>query len=306
MGEDRRNSYDAVSIPSYESLSKKSESSHTSQDDIQVTKRMVYNLECEDDVEKCMNIPETPAGDFYNQVATAASQGLFSPQLMIVYADGDINCALHYLIDSLHDPFSAKSVVTVLVEECIQKEFVQRIQSQMQPLAESVATHPNYVATLEMIGKLSVKTISADKKLISDPLVSPILVCNCQHSMLGEGPTGVICLHTFRSNAEAVEICCKESFQFSSTCIWNESLEGIYQLAVAIDCPIFYFNCNNVSLSPISSDEIKLCIFDGFHYERLPINGKNKIIIFPIGAHISQKSDEPPIVSNSPIPFLIE
>lgn len=42
-----------------------------------------------------------------------------SPQLMIIFEEGDINSALHFIIESVHNPFASNAVAMVLVEEKI-------------------------------------------------------------------------------------------------------------------------------------------------------------------------------------------
>jgi len=45
-----------------------------------------------------------------------------TPQLMIIFEDGDINSALHFLIESAHNPFAPNAVAMVLVEDTLKFE----------------------------------------------------------------------------------------------------------------------------------------------------------------------------------------
>ncbi|XP_064538153.1 uncharacterized protein LOC135428230 [Drosophila montana] len=334
QNEGRRNSYDVVSIPSYESLPAKSESSHPSQDAVRVTNRMVFNLKCNADGygERpflpfyAPTPPVSEAGDtdfpdsdplskdtlLFNVSDIQANIEVFCPQLMIIFGQGDINCALYFIIDSLHRPFQSNAFVTLLVEESIRDELVERIRVQMRPLCERVATQSSYRASVKALHDLKLELIVAAKEQVPPPLATPIVVCNGKHNQLGlgPGPTGVLCLHTFRTTNEAIEICRKDSVHFESVSIWNESVEGLYQLAVNIDCTNFFFNCCNVNLSPIipshAVNKIDVHIVDRFHYETLQVNDKIKIIVFPIGAHLAQRSTEDRRISLAPIVFLNE
>ncbi|XP_030555815.1 uncharacterized protein LOC115759113 [Drosophila novamexicana] len=332
QNENRRNSYDVISIPSYESIPVKSESSHPSQDAVRVTSQMVFNLKCNADGNVPLpflpfNAPTPPvseAGDTdfldsdplskdtlaFNVSDIEASIEVFCPQLMIIYGQGDINCALYFLIDSLHRPFQSNAVVTVLVEESMRDELVERILAQMRPLCEREATHSSYRASVKALQDLHLDVITASEKQVPPPLATPIVVCNGRHSLLGFGPTGVICLHTFRTTNEIIDICRKDNVNFESVNIWNESVEGLYQLVVNLDCSNFFFNCCNVNLGPIipshAVNKIDVHIVDRFHYETLQVNEKKKIIVFPIGEHLAQRSTEDRRISLAPIVFLNE
>ncbi|XP_023177187.1 uncharacterized protein LOC111603713 [Drosophila hydei] len=331
--EERRNSYDVVSIPSYESVPTQSESSEQSHNEDVVSSAMVHNLSCDivkykDEskwVEQRMNAPTPPvsiAGDlssfgsltvcshetFIYDTSVLRIEEIFNAQLMVVYEQGDIHSALHFLLESLHNPFTPRAVTTVFVEKCIRAEFLARIHDQMKPLSLKISSHLNYRKTLKVINsmKLEVLMIPNDKMLSVHS--SPIVVCDCDSSVLGSPPTGVICLRTFSDAHEIIEFCKKDNLLFESVTIWNECVEGLYQLVVSLDCSIFFFNSCNVNLVPIYSHlisgKVHVCITDGFHYETLQVLEKIKVVIFPITSHIWTKSEEPTKAGPAPISFL--
>jgi len=230
-----------------------------------------------------------------------------TPQLMIIFEDGDINSALHFLIESVHNPFAPNAVAMVLVEEKIREEIVRRILPKLHPLSEFVAEHPNYLAALEKCESSNLEIIRANNTEVAPPLASPIFVCECNHNVLGNYPTGVITFYTFRNNREAIDICQRETLNFSSVSIWNETLEGSYDLVVALSSSNFFLNCSNVNLSPISqhfeADRNHVVIENAFHYETLCIYNKFKIIVFPVGELILSGTEDSK-VEQSPISFL--
>ncbi|XP_017081387.2 uncharacterized protein LOC108114786 [Drosophila eugracilis] len=210
-----------------------------------------------------------------------------SPQLMIIFGEGDINSALHFLLESVHNPFAPNAVAMVLVEERVREEVVKKILPQLHPLAEFVAEHPNFQAAMEKLESSNLEVIKAETSEVAPPLASPIFVCECTHDELGRYPTGVVTFHTFRCNIEAIDICHRETLPFASVSIWNESLHGCYELAVALDSPHFFMNCTNIDLTPIAKDlegeNNTVVIEKGFHFETLRIYNKFKSIVFPLG-----------------------
>ncbi|XP_016963327.1 uncharacterized protein LOC108033498 [Drosophila biarmipes] len=233
-------------------------------------------------------------------IQAAAEAPSSTPQLMIIFEDGDINSALHFLIESVHNPFAPNAVAMVLVEERMREDIINRILPRLHPLSEFVAEHPNYLASLE-------KCESYNHTEVAPPLASPIFVCECNHDVLGNYPTGVITFYTFRNNREAIDICQRETLNFASVSIWNETLEGSYDLVVALNSSNFFLNCSNVNLSPISkhfeAERNHVVIENAFHYETICIYEKFKIIVFPIGELILAGTEDSK-EEQSPISFL--
>jgi len=209
-----------------------------------------------------------------------------SPRLMILCEDGDINCALHYLVESLHDPFACNAVATLFLQESILEEFVDRIRDRLEPLSTDISGHPVYIMTLERIGHLQAKRIVGNPKTVPEN-ASPMLVYDLSHRYLADGPTGVITLHTFRTMKEAVELQAKEPLNFTSVCIWNEKLAAAYELVARLSPLIFTINCYYVNLNEITLPFVcnfnSAKIIDGYHYESLTFKGKRKVVVHPVG-----------------------
>ncbi|TDG45895.1 hypothetical protein AWZ03_007615 [Drosophila navojoa] len=331
MNEGRRNSYDVVSVPSYESLTVQSETSEKLPTDVAITSQMVHTLLSDEErLRRCShmhdiksNAPTPPVSvaedlficeleAFSNETCNYDASDLhvaeaFNSQLMIIHKEGDIHSALHFLVDSLHNPFAPRAVGTVFVEQGIREEIIARIRDQMRPLSFKTAFHPNYRKTKNVLSSLDLQIVSASEDRVPPPFASPIVVCDCESKVLGSPPTGVVCLRSFKDNLEIVEWCSNESLQFESISIWNECVESLYQLVATLNCNTFYFNSCNVSLEPINpslaEEKTTVCIADGFHYETLQIGDQLKVVIFPFGSHIWQIAEpiEPP---PPPISFL--
>ncbi|KAH8350779.1 hypothetical protein KR084_011695 [Drosophila pseudotakahashii] len=235
---------------------------------------------------------------------TADPAAISAPQLMIIFEEGDFNSALHFLLESVHNPFAPNAVAMVLVEEKIREEIVRRILPKLHPLSEFVAEHPNFLASLEKLESSNKEIIRADITEVAPPLASPLFVCECTHDELGTYPTGIITFYTFRNNREAIDICQRETLPFASVSIWNETLGGCYDLVVALSSANYFLNCCNVDLSPISkhrdAEKNHVVNANGFHFETLRIYDSWKAIVFPIGELIlpeteDSKKEEPPI-----------
>ncbi|XP_062138526.1 uncharacterized protein LOC133847467 [Drosophila sulfurigaster albostrigata] len=209
-----------------------------------------------------------------------------SPCLMILFDGGDINSALHHLVTSLHDPFAENAVATLLVQESVRDTLIERVVEQMHQLDTQVANHPSYVRTLAKLQKLKAETIVGNPKVVP-PNATPMLVSDLTHSFLGDGPTGVITMHTFRTPKEATQVNLKETLPYSSVSIWNEKLASAYEVCALLKEQTFMLNCYNVDLTPIETsheaakNDVK--IVKGYHYETLTINHQRKIIVFAVG-----------------------
>lgn len=221
---------------------------------------------------------------------------------MIIFEDGDIDSALHFLIESVHNPFAPNPVAMVLVEEKVREEIVQRILPNLRPLSELVAEHPSFQESLEKARALNLELIR-----VADTEASPTFVCECNHDVLGKYPTGVTTFHTFRNNREAIDICHREALTFASVSVWNENLDGCYEIVVALSCPHFFLNCINVDLTPISkqlkAERNYVAVDNGYHFETLHIYNQFKSIVFPIGELI-WPSTKTEAAEPKPISFL--
>ncbi|KAH8382941.1 hypothetical protein KR009_005969 [Drosophila setifemur] len=210
-----------------------------------------------------------------------------SPCMMLIFEDSDLNCAIHHLMESLHDPFALDAVSVLLVQESLLEELVGRVESLMRPLDARVASHPCYKRSLLKIAELKPEVVVGPAETVL-PDATPILVRDLPHKYLGEGPTGVITMHIFRTPFEATQIYRKEHpLPIASVSIWNERVSSVYEVIGLMKGDTFKVNCFNVTMEPIKrSFELRRYValmHDGYHYETLMINGDRKIIVFPVG-----------------------
>ncbi|XP_017062516.1 uncharacterized protein LOC108102277 [Drosophila ficusphila] len=211
-----------------------------------------------------------------------------APCMMVLFEDGDLNCALHHLVESLQDPFALDAVAVLLVQESLVEELEGRIVTLMKPLDSRVANHPCYKRTLLKISELKPKTIIGPPESVL-PDATPMLVRDVPHKFLGVGPTGVITMHIFRTPFEATQIYRKEyPLPIASVSIWNERVSSVYEVVGLMNhFDTFKVNCFRVSMEPIKRAfelrKYSACMHQGYHYETLLINGERKIVIFPVG-----------------------
>ncbi|EDW77537.1 uncharacterized protein Dwil_GK24553 [Drosophila willistoni] len=205
------------------------------------------------------------------------------PCFMIVFQDGDFNSALHYLLDSLHNPFEENAVASVLVQESLIKQFVDRLGSQLRELDPQVATHPNYLRSLQKLRELRAQIVVND-----EVKASPVLAFDIPQSFLGNGPTGIITIHPFRTPIDSTKTCMEESVPIASVSIWNERVADCYDVIARLKIDTVMINCCNVDLQPIqesfANKRSDVHLSKGYHYETLVLYGKRKIIVFPMGS----------------------
>jgi len=214
-----------------------------------------------------------------------------APCMMVLFEDGDLNCALHHLVESLQDPFALDAVAVLLVQESLVEELEGRVVTLMKPLDSRVANHPCYKRTLLKIAELKPKTVVGPPGFVL-PDATPMLVRDIPHKFLGEGPTGIITMHIFRTPFEATRIYRKEyPLPIASVSIWNERVSSVFEVVGLMNAlDTFKINCFRVNMEPIKRAfelrKYSACMHRGYHYETLQINGERKIIIFPVGTII--------------------
>ncbi|XP_022227430.2 uncharacterized protein LOC111077456 [Drosophila obscura] len=229
-------------------------------------------------------LQQTPASEA--KISGSVASAWRSPQLMIVFEDGDLHSARQHLLDSLQNPFAEGAVATVLLQESVRDQFVGLVAQNLKRLEPQVAGHPSYVRTLAQIELLKANVIKAEGDVPAD--ASPLLVSDFVSSYLGQpGPTGAITLQTFRTAREATLVNLKESVPYARVSIWNEKLACAYEVLGHLAVDTFTINCFNPDLSPIRSafeaNQNDVCLFKGYHYETLTVNFKRRIVVFPVG-----------------------
>ncbi|EDV44227.2 uncharacterized protein Dana_GF16130 [Drosophila ananassae] len=211
-----------------------------------------------------------------------------APCMMVIFDDGDLNSAIFYLMESLQDPFALDAVAVLLVQESLLEEITGRVVSLMRPLDSRVANHPCYQRTLLKIAELKPKVIVGPPNSVL-PDATPMLVRDIPHKYLGEGPTGIITMHVFRTPLEATIVYRKESpmLPIASVSMWNERVSCVYDVLALMNIDTFKINCFNVDMEPVKKNfEIRrFCamMHHGYHYETCLVNGQRKIIVFPCG-----------------------
>ncbi|KAH8346819.1 hypothetical protein KR059_000253 [Drosophila kikkawai] len=277
-----------------------------------ISREMVHILPCErDDRITCPDViddslpfqkntektePETEGGESEIDVEDPDSEELVNPNakyawnapcLMVIFEESDLSSALHYLIESLQDPFALDAVAVLLVQESLLQELVGRVVSLMKPLDSRVANHPCYKRTLKKLAELKPEVIVGPAESVF-PDATPMLVRDIPHRYLGEGPTGIITMHVFRTPYDATRVYRKEHpLPIASVSIWSEKISSLYDVMGLMDIVTFQINCFNVNMEPIKKDfeQQRNCVqmHKGYHYETLQINYNRKIVVYPVG-----------------------
>ncbi|SPP89538.1 uncharacterized protein LOC117591066 [Drosophila guanche] len=278
---------------------------------IKITHDMVFNLKSDGDVESGAQSHEMDEDSFqetsrWTKRSTVIEKQKLqkeeqeklghSPHLMIIFADGDMNSALHFLIESMKHPLESSSVATAFVEQSIRADILERIRPELHPLKKQANTkvRPSYLNTLKVINEIQVEVVSK-MDFTAPSRASPILITDCAADEHGVYSDGVIMMHTFKKSMEIINICDRDTKPFGAVSIWNEGMDLCFDIVVAINSSHFFINCTNVDLSPIdkyfkAEDNFTL-IEKGFHYEAISIYGKTKTIVFPLVYHIAPKSE---------------
>ncbi|EDW48978.1 uncharacterized protein LOC6618629 [Drosophila sechellia] len=238
--------------------------------------------------------PSRITSDMVNQLQPTAQESKLapipsapqwrSPQLMVVFEDGDLHSARHQLLQSLQNPFDEGSVATLLLQESIADQFVGLVAQDLRPLSPAVSKHPSYSSTLAKIEQLKAKTVQGVSLKAGE---SPVLVYDCVHSYLGNGATGVVTVHTFRTAKEAGELAKRDPLPYGQVSLWNEKLGCAYELIPRLPSDIVAINSFNPDLDPIresfAADRNDVLLAKNYHYESLVVSGKRRIIVFPVG-----------------------
>lgn len=208
--------------------------------------------------------------------------------VLIVFSNSDINAAIYHLVKSLEAPWEDKAVATVLVQESIKSDFIQKLQQQLKPYEDqaNVVENTKFTNALSVANSLNAQIIGiadADK-------VGPTLVYDFTHEQFGSNgqPTGVVTFHTFRTAKEAISLVSKETLKFTHASIWHENHSYAYELIAALKMSYFFINCHLVPMAMLADTMAQgksLVTMDKkYHYETMPLDGCQKSIVFPIGS----------------------
>lgn len=196
-----------------------------------------------------------------------------------MFANSDINAALYHLVKSLESPFNPNAVATVLVQESIKGDFVQKLQQQLKSYQnEQLQNNNNFKQALDTARKLNAS------------IIAPSLVCDFTHEHFGsELPTGIVTLHVFRTAKEAITLVNKESIKFDSVSIWHENHSYAYEIIASLKSAYYFVNCFKDPADVLKEGNFqskKNCVSmnKSYHYETLDYEGVQKYIVFPIGS----------------------
>ena len=198
--------------------------------------------------------------------------------MLIVFANSDINAALYHLVKSLESPFNTNAVATVLVQESIKEDFIQKLQQEWKSKEiTELQSNSNFKQALETAMKLNAR------------IITPSLVCDFTHEHFSSGlPNGIVTLHTFRTAKEAFTLVNKESIKFETVSIWHENHSYAYEIIAALKSSYYFINCFKDSAVALKEANLqsKNCVSmdKSYHYETLDHEGVQKYIVFPIGS----------------------
>lgn len=188
----------------------------------------------------------------------------------------------------MEQPFAAKAIATVLVQESIKEDFLEKLKQQLKSYkAKNLTTNETFTKALITARKLNAQLISADEE--KESVYRPTLICDFTHEQLGSaGPSGIVTLHFFRTAKEAITLVNKESLKFNSVSIWHENHSYAYELIVTLKAVNYFVNCYQVPLN-VLEESLKAgknyVSFDkSYHYETVQQDGLQKCIVFPFGS----------------------
>ncbi|XP_002133277.1 uncharacterized protein [Drosophila pseudoobscura] len=216
------------------------------------------------------------------------------PQLIILFSTGDVSQVTKAIVKDMMHPIGSGLVASVLVEESIREEVIQKIGANLKPMDERLHQHPNYLRSLKLIDRMNCSTIhieeyedgDTEKRYSHIKPGSPVVVLDFPQHYFGDKPTAVITMSTFRNFNEVVKLYKREGLSFDSVSVWSLKLAQCFELVTRLPEPLHWtFNSMNVPVdflikTPQSNGSVS--VTQNMHYELHAINGKYKTIAFPI------------------------
>ncbi|KAH8384278.1 hypothetical protein KR200_009201, partial [Drosophila serrata] len=213
------------------------------------------------------------------------------PQIMILFASGDINKALEIIIKDLKHPIGSGQVVCFLVEECIRDEVIKKLREGLEPMDERIQKHPSYLRSVKIIDRLKCQTVHMEefdeedtKKRCGRRIKgSPIVVLDFPQYYFGDTPTAVITMSTFRTLSEAVALYKREKMDFDATSVWSGKLAQCFDLVTRIpEAGNWTFNSSSHNIRKPTKTNTVVFVEKNIHYEFHEIGGKMNTIAFPV------------------------
>ncbi|BFF93977.1 uncharacterized protein DMAD_11716 [Drosophila madeirensis] len=216
------------------------------------------------------------------------------PQLMILFSTGDIKQVANAIAKDMMHPIGSGLIASVLVEESIREEVIQRIKTLLKPMDERLHQHPNYLRSLKLIHRMNIETIhieeyeegDTEKRFDHMKPGSPVIVLDFPQRYIGDKPTAVITMSTFRNFKEIVRLYHREGLSFDSVSVWTAKLAQCFELVTRLPLPPHWtFNCVKVPVDFLlrnPESNATVTVTQNMHYELHAINGKYKTIAFPL------------------------
>ncbi|ALC49061.1 CG13539 [Drosophila busckii] len=227
----------------------------------------------------------------YHYPEDGSHMAWIAPKIIVLFATGNVNKVVDAVVKDLKHPIGANLIASVLVQEPIRQKFIKKLRMRMETMDERIANHPNFLHTLKMIKRMKCQTVHMEEFDIADKQKkygrmtpkSPIIVLGFPQIYLGDKPTGVITLSSFRTLNESVQLVERERLDFGTISIWSCKLaEGYDMISGVPRLNNFRFNCINVPFK----DDFSAWIRNSVHYEELTVLGKMKTIAFPISSPV--------------------
>ncbi|KAH8351462.1 hypothetical protein KR059_003087, partial [Drosophila kikkawai] len=226
----------------------------------------------------------------YNYPMDGSHKKWVKPQIMILFASGDLDKALEIIVKDLRHPIGNGLVVSLLVEECIREEVIKRLRAEMQPMDTRIQRHPQYLRSMQIIDRLHCQTVhmeefdEEDTKQRNGRRIqgSPIVVLDFPQYYFGDTPTAVITMNTFRTLSEAVRLYRRERISFEATSVWSGKLAQCFDLVTRIpEATNWTFNSSSHNIRKPTITNSVVFVERNVHYEFHEIGGKMHTIAFP-------------------------
>ncbi|XP_064555733.1 uncharacterized protein LOC135440473 [Drosophila montana] len=222
------------------------------------------------------------------------------PSMIILCQDGDIDTAIGPLLRTLYEPIGKGLIGAVFVHETMREQLIDKVRERMTVMHRQVKSHALYARALrrakclgaELVSMMQPDDIGFQYSMVEG---SPILVCDFNQSFFSVNhPSTVVTLHTFRHSQELGELAAKEQLPFVSAAIWCPKMAAAYEVALFMNVPTVYINCEGVSLIPIAekhqAQQPYALLIANHHYEVVVQQSHAKTIVFPAPVDLHPKS----------------
>ncbi|KAH8282427.1 hypothetical protein KR054_007717, partial [Drosophila jambulina] len=227
----------------------------------------------------------------YNYPIDGSDKRWVKPQILILFASGDVSKALEIIVKDLRHPIGSGLVVTFLVEESIREEVIKKLRSSLQPMDERIQRHPSFLNSMKIIDRMKCQTVHMEEFDEQDTKKrrgrringSPIVVLDFPQYYFGDTPTAIVTMSTFRTLREAVGLYRRERIPFEAISVWSGKLAQCFDLVTRIpEATNWTFNSSSHNIRKPTKTNMVVFVEKNIHYEFHDINGKTSTIAFPI------------------------